>query len=97
MKFEKFEQESMKEIEMLKALSFKKIEAPEFVAPSYGYVWGKVLPALLLVPALAIVFGLFINVSPQNTATNKDLSLIEESNSRILDQIDTLDNNDSKI
>lgn len=92
MKLEKFEQENIEEIEMLKNLSFRQVEAPSFVIPSYGFVWNKALSFALAVPALVLVFGLFINFNNSQAPYSKDLSLIEESNTRLLDQINTLDN-----
>jgi hypothetical protein len=95
---EKFEQEFAEEINALKSVQFQSVQVPEFKIPTYGrfayltnFSLNRALSIAFAVPAFAIVFGFFFYNSGQS-ADNKNLSLIEESNTRILNQINTLDN-----
>ncbi len=91
MKLEKFEQEYGEEIKKLQALKFSTVQAPEFKVPAYKFIYTRALSFAFAVPALALVFGFFF-YNPQSSAYNQDLAQIEASNARILNQINTLDN-----
>lgn len=98
-KLEKFEEEYLNEIKQIQSLRFKSAEVPEFKIPGYTFsnsffptfVYRRALSIAFAIPAVALVFGFFFYNS-QQTPYNKDLAQIQESNTRILDQINTLDN-----
>lgn len=87
---EEFEKEFVSEINQVKSLVFKTVETPEFQFPAYSFIYKKAMSIAFAVPAFAFVFAFFFYVGETNTI-NRDLAQIEASNTRILDQIDTLD------
>jgi hypothetical protein len=91
MKLENFEQEFKEEIAKMKSLRFQTVETPEFKIPGYKFVYTKALSIAFAIPALAMVFAFFFYLPPANQY-NSDLAQIEASNNRILNQINSLDN-----
>jgi hypothetical protein len=90
MKLEKFEQEYQEEINHLRVLSVKKVEAPDFRFPSVGVVYRRAISFAFAVPAFVVAFGLFFYNS-NNSLNNQNLAMLEESNARILSEINSLD------
>lgn len=90
MKLEKFEQEYTGEINKLKSLHFEAVDIPEFKIPSYNFFYTKAVSIAFAVPAFAFAFAFFFYMG-QMTKVNNDLAQIEASNNRILNQINTLD------
>ena len=88
-KWEEFEQEYKEEIAGLKTLQFKTSPVPEFKIPSYTFIYRRALSLAFAVPALVMVFGIFSYF--QTDPNTQKLSLLEESNNRILNQINTLE------
>ena len=88
---EGFEKEYSDEISKLQSLRFQTINAPEFKIPGYNFFYTKALSIAFAIPALAVAFAFFF-YTPEPSVQNKDLSQIEASNNRILNQINTLDN-----
>ena len=93
---EQFEKEYEKEIMELQTLQFKHVDNPKFSFPGYNFIYTKTLSLAFAIPALVMVFGFVFYNSTQNP-NSKNLSLIEDSNTRILNQINQLDNNESNI
>lgn len=88
---EQFEQEYADEIGKLNALRFSAVETPQFRIPGYSFFYTKALSVAFAVPALAFVFGFFFYNSSTQNPYNQDLAKIEQSNARIMNQINTLD------
>ena len=91
MKLENFEQEFKEEIAKLKSLRYESVSTPQFQIPSYKFIYKKALSIAFAIPALAMVFAFFFYL-PSVNSNNSDLAQIEASNNRILNQIDSLDN-----
>lgn len=87
---EQFEQEYIQEISELQGLRFKHEPVPEFKIPGYSFVLSRAMQIAFAVPAFVAAFGFFFYLQGGDP-NGKDLSLLEESNNRILNQIDTLD------
>ena len=90
MKLEKFEQEYTSEISKLKSLQFEHVSVPEFKIPAYGFLYKRAVSIAFAVPALAFAFAFFFYMG-EMSKVNNDLAQIEASNNRILNQINTLD------
>lgn len=90
MRLEKFEQEYQDEISKMQMLRFNTTTTPEFKIPAYKFIYTKALSLAFAIPAFAIMFGLFFYAN-DNQTINKDLAQLEASNTRILNQINTLD------
>jgi hypothetical protein len=90
MRLEKFEEEYVNEITKLKTLQFEVVRTPEFKIPAYTFIYKKALSIAFAVPAVAFMFAFFFYIN-ENTQINSDLSQIEASNDRILNQIDSLE------
>lgn len=88
--WEKFEQEYTNEINSIKSLKLASVQAPEFVIPSYTFIYKKALSLAFAVPAFAFAFAFFFYIG-QISTNNSELAQIEASNNRILNQINTLD------
>jgi len=86
---EKFEQEYQNEINLLQGLSFEPVKTVPFKFPGYGFIFTKSLSIAFAIPALIMVFG-FAFYSQTQDPYKKDLSLIEDSNNRILNQINQI-------
>lgn len=90
MKLEEFEKEYTQEINKLQSLRFQTEHVPQFKIPSYKFIYTKALSIAFAIPAFVVAFGFLFYTQTQST-DNKDLALIEASNARILNQINTLD------
>lgn len=90
MKYEKFEQEYTEEIKQIQGLRFQHVDVPSFKIPGYSFIFNKAYSIAFAIPALVMVFGFAFYTQTQDPY-KKDLALIEESNARILNQINTLD------
>jgi hypothetical protein len=91
MKLEQFEKEFQAEIKQLKSLRFEPEPTPTFKFPTYQFIYTKALSLAFAVPALVIAFGFFF-YGQEQSVNNQNLAVIEASNARILNQINTLDN-----
>lgn len=92
MKLENFEKEYTQEIETLKSVKFQIASAPRFAFPGYSIMYKKTLSLVFAVPAaLVLVFG-FVFYNQSQSPYNQNLSLLEESNDRILNEINNIDN-----
>ena len=91
MRLEQFEKEYEKEIMDIQSLQFKNVDAPRFSFPGYNFIYTKTLSLAFAIPALVMVFG-FVFYNSTGNPDNKNLVLIEDSNTRILNQINQIDN-----
>ncbi len=90
MELETFEKEYTSEISKIKSLHFKTVDVPEFKIPSYGFFYKRAMSIAFAVPALAFAFAFFFYIG-EVSKTDSNLVQIEASNDRILNQINTLD------
>lgn len=90
MKLEQFEKEFEQEIKQIQSLRFEPVTAPEFKIPTYQFIYTKALSIAFAIPALMIAFGFFFYTG-ENAAQNANIAIIEASNTRIINQINALD------
>ena len=95
MKIEQFEQEYSEEIGKIKQIEFARVIAPEFKIPTYKMFNTKALSFAFALPALAMLFGLFISTSSTNNQYAPEIAMLEDSNTRLINQIDTLNASDN--
>jgi hypothetical protein len=89
MKLENFEKEYMQEIETLKKVEFSPVLHKDFRFPAYNFFYTKALSIAFAVPAVVAVAAFFFTLTPDTNSQN--LALLEESNNRIIEQINNLD------
>lgn len=89
MQLEKFEQEYLWEIEALKSVQFKTVQRKEFLYPAYQFLYKRAVSFAFAVPAFALMFAFFFQ--PGNNASDTNLAMLEDSNMRILAEINSLE------
>lgn len=94
MKLEKFEQEYLQEINMLKSANFVYTRKPEFKFPAHQFIFRKAYAFAFGMPAFAFMFAMFFYTG--NDVVDTNIAMLEDSNSRILQEINSLDM-DNKI
>lgn len=90
MKLEKFEQDFQSEINEIKSLKKAQMFVPSFKVPTYKELNAKILSLVLALPAIAVFFGIFI-FNGGNTENKKEIAMLEDSNTRLINQIDSID------
>ncbi len=90
MKLEQFEQEYRNEIEQIKSLRFRDVERKEFKYPAYQFLYKKVYAFAFAMPAMVVAFAFFFYTGGEKSDSN--LAMLEDSNTRILQEINSLDN-----
>lgn len=88
-KLEKFEENFQSEINLVRSLKFKEAKQKEFLFPSYFYMYQRVTAVVFGMPALVAMFAFFFYSGGSQVDGN--LAMLEDSNNRILTQINTLD------
>jgi hypothetical protein len=89
MKLEKFEQEYTEEINKIKSLQFLSVKKKEFKFPAFQFLFKQALGIAFAMPAVALLFAFFFY--PTKNVGDSNLSMLEDSNQRILSQINSLD------
>lgn len=89
-KLEKFEQEFFQEINALKSVNFAYTRRPEFKFPAYEFIFKKAYAVAFGMPAFAFMFAFFFYTG--GSVNDSNIAMLEDSNSRILNEINSLDN-----
>ncbi len=92
MKLEKFEQEYTKEINAFKKAEFSTKVVPHFGVPSFTILNRRALTFTFAIPALMAVFALFVVNKAPASPYNNQIAMLEDSNTRLINQLDNLDN-----
>ena len=92
MKLENFEQDFGEEIGRIKKAQFSLVAVPHFGIPSYQVFNRRALSFAFAIPALMMMFGFFVVNKQPDTLYNNQIAMLEDSNTRLINQLDNLDN-----